>query len=431
MNIKPTPSAAASPWHIAIVGAGPVGLSLALLLARRCPTLKITVIDARSWEHDVSTDARTLALSLGSIQTLQSLGVWDHCVQNHRTQAITHIHVSQAQPGHANQRAQPSAAVHIHASDVGTQQLGAVIKYGHLVQALQQAWAIQQACEPHRLHNAYGAAVKAITRSKEGIHPRAVIESEHHTAAFDLAVVAEGGVFQMQPTHTIATPQKSTLLNHSYQQTAWVGTVTLTGLAPGLAIERFTPEGPLALLPLPPSPTPADASQASLVWCVNSARDTIPAFTDSQRIEAINALLPEAAGRVQAISPLKSFALGLKVAPRLVESGCIVRLGNAAQTLHPVAGQGLNLGLRDVQCLVHQLRLATQRSYTLQKTLCQFQRQREPDRWGLIAVTDFLARNFTWPLPGISLLQGMAFDALERTPPLKQWLARKFMWGFR
>lgn len=434
-----TPATAETkPWRVAIIGAGPVGLSLALLLARRCPLLDITVWDARPWEQSVRHDPRTLALSLGSIHTLQSLGIWDICLNAQLTQAITHIHVSQVGPTRYPTTMPTQPEVHIRASDVDVPQLGAVLKYGHLLDSLQQAWAQQQAQAPERLHNYYGQAVKAIRHTLQGRVDMAVVETDQSQSIYDLAIVAEGGVFQTQINRGISTPQARTPLHHSYDQTAWVGTVTLTGMEPGLAIERFTSQGPLALLPLPPSPTltspsgmTRDSCQAAMVWCVNSTNDCIDTLSDAERMHAINALLPSPAGQVVAISPLKSFALGLKVEPRLVESGCIVRIGNAAQTLHPVAGQGLNLGLRDAQFLAHQLRLACQRGYSLKKTLCRFQLQREPDRWGLIAITDFLARSFTWQFQGTTLVRGLALDALERAPILKRWMAHKFMWGTR
>lgn len=432
---------AAIPWRIAIVGAGPVGLSLALLIARRCPWLDITVWDARAWDQPIRHDPRTLALALGSITTLQSLDIWDTCTKSQLTQAITHIHVSQAGTARHPSAKPTQPEVHIRASDVNVPQLGAVVKYGHLLDSLQQAWAQQQAQAPTRLHNCYGQAVKAIHHTLQGRANKAIVETDQSQSSYDLAIVAEGGVFQTQMNRGITISQANTPLHHSYDQTAWVGTVTLTGMAPGLAIERFTPEGPLALLPLPPSPAPSSAitspgvisgdsrQEAAMVWCVNSTLDRIHTLSDAERMQAINALLPLPAGQVIAISPLKSFALGLKVEPRLVDSGCIVRIGNAAQTLHPVAGQGLNLGLRDAQFLAHQLRLACQRGYSLQKTLCQFQLQREPDRWGLIAITDFLARSFTWQFQGTTLVRGLALEALEHAPAVKRWMTHKFMWG--
>jgi 2-octaprenyl-6-methoxyphenol hydroxylase len=104
-----------------------------------------------------------------------------------------------------------------------------------------------------------------------------------------------------------------------------------------------------------------------------------------------------------------------------------VRIGNAAQTLHPVAGQGLNLGLRDAHELVSVLRWADD----LDAALKRVEWARAADRWTMIATTDFLARSFTWTLPGAAALRGMGLAALEALPPVKGWLARRMMFGGR
>jgi 2-octaprenyl-6-methoxyphenol hydroxylase len=228
-------------------------------------------------------------------------------------------------------------------------------------------------------------------------------------------VVAEGGVFAGQARKAVT---------HDYQQTAWVGTVTLAGGQRGTAYERFTPHGPAALLPLPPA---ADgALRAALVWCVQSSDDPVRELDDTQRVAVLNSIFAPETGHIAAVSALKSFALGLN-AERTLVSGRQVRIGNAAQTLHPVAGQGLNLGLRDAHELV--ARLARERS--VDAALRRVEWQRAPDRWAMIAATDFLARSFTWQLPGLTTLRGAGLAALQRATPVKRWLARQMMFGSR
>ena len=183
-------------------------------------------------------------------------------------------------------------------------------------------------------------------------------------------------------------------------QTAWVGTVTLAGGTPGLAIERFTRHGPAALLPL--QPNAEGQARAALVWCVATQDDPVGGLSDAQRLAVLATIFPPQAGRLTGISPLKSFALGLN-AERTLVNGRIVRIANAAQTLHPVAGQGLNLGLRDVHELVHALR----RAKDLDQALRRAEWARAADRWSTIATTDFLARSFTWKLPGAASARGL------------------------
>jgi 2-octaprenyl-6-methoxyphenol hydroxylase len=234
---------------------------------------------------------------------------------------------------------------------------------------------------------------------------------------FDLAVVAEGGVFAQQARKALAS---------DYGQTAWVGTATLDGGAPGLAVERFTRHGPLALLPLRDAALPAGQRRAALVWCVNAADDPVRELDAGQRQAVLNTLLPEVAGRITALSPLKEFALGLNAERTLVD-GRSVRIGNAAQTLHPVAGQGLNLGLRDAFELVQVLRHAQDVDAALKRV----EWARAADRWSMIAATDFLARSFTWQLPGLAAARGLGLAALQAAGPLKSMLARQMMFGSR
>ena len=387
--------------RIAVVGAGPAGLTLALLAARLLPQAQVTVYDARPLDRDVSADPRTLALSLGSVQLLQRLAAWpaDHA------EPILEVQVSQAPPTVAG------AEVRITAAEQAVPMLGAVLAYGPLVATLQAAWQAAVAAEPDRLASHFGTPVAAIQPRPSAVDVDAGVAETH-----DLAVVAEGGVFADQARKALA---------HDYRQTAWVGTVTLDGAPRGTAFERFTRQGPLALLPLP-SATADAPRRAAMVWCVDADDDPVRDLDDEQRRLVVQTLLPAAAGRLRAVGPLKHFPLGLNAERTLVD-GRVVRIGNAAQTLHPVAGQGLNLGLRDAHTLVDALRFGA----GLDAALRRVEWARAPDRWATIATTDFLARSFTWGWPGLGTVRGAAMAALQALPPLKQALARQMMFGSR
>jgi len=388
--------------RIAVVGAGPVGLALALHAARCLPGVQITLFDARAAEHDVSGDPRTLALSLGSVQLLKRLRAWPA----QRAQPITEVHVSQQPPT----LPWGTPEVRIRALDEGVPLLGAVLSYGALVAPLQQAWLEAAAADPLRLLTRFGLPVGAMKPVDGGVEVDAGIAE-----VFDLAVVAEGGVFADQVRKSVS---------HDYEQTAWVGQVTLDGGTPGTAFERFTSNGPAALLPLPP----ADGAQrAALIWCVDAHDDPVRQLDDAQRLAVLNHLFPREAGRIAAVTALKDFALGLN-AERTLVHGRTVRIGNAAQTLHPVAGQGLNLGLRDAEALVRALRGGT---HAIDAALRRVEWQRAPDRWSMIAATDFLARSFTWRAPGLGAARGLALMLLQNASPLKSALARQMMFGRR
>ncbi len=402
-------------WQIAVVGAGPVGLSTALHAARLLPHAQITLFDARPADADVSADPRTLALALGSVQFLQRLGAWPAAA----AEPITAVHVSQVPPSPALfGLARPEVV--LRADELGVPQLGAVLSYGALVPALQAAWVEAQAQDPGRLTSRFDTTVADLRMLADGVEIDAGIAER-----FDLAVVAEGGVFGGQAHKPVV---------RDYGQTAWVGRVTLDGATPGMAFERFTRHGPAALLPLPRD---ADGhSQAALVWCVPQADDPVRDLSDTQRLAVLNTLFPSAAGRITGIGPLKDFALGLNAERALVGRqgkgwapvrGRIVRIGNAAQTLHPVAGQGLNLGLRDAHAVVAAQRFASD----LDASLARVDWTRAPDRLATIATTDFLARSFTWHLPGSATARSIGLATLQALPPLKALLARRMMFGLR
>jgi 2-octaprenyl-6-methoxyphenol hydroxylase len=437
LGYLPTLMDTSPPLRIAVIGAGPVGLALGLQAARALPRAHIALFDARPLERDVSADPRTLALALGSVQLLQRLGAWPGA---HAT-PIEAVHVSQAPPSLDG----GSGTVRLSATDQGVPMLGAVIAYGRLVSALQTAWCEAVAGSGGRLQSRFGAPVAGLKAVQGASGASASGASASGTASavevdagiaetFDLAVVAEGGVF---------ADQARKALTHDYQQNAWVGTATLEGAAAGTAFERFTRQGPVALLPLGPDPQdrarrsappgtgePAaglpERQRYALVWCASATDDPVEALNDAQRIAVLNTLLPAQAGQVVALSALKRFALGLN-AERSLVAGRQVRIGNAAQTLHPVAGQGLNLGLRDAFSLVQALRFEPDVDRALRKV----EWQRAPDRWSTIATTDFLARSFTWQWPGVAAARGLGLSLLQALPPLKRVLARQMMFGRR
>ena len=413
-----------SPLNLAVIGAGPVGLALALHAARTLPDANVTLFDARAADKDVAGDPRTLALSLGSVQILERLGAW----RAELAQPILEVHVSQQPPSAlpflpdfiSARLGEPE--LRIRAIDEAVPMLGAVLSYGAIVAPLQQVWMAAEAAEPKRLHSRFGVPVAALKNLRDGAAPGARnfgsstgVEVDAGIAErFDLAVVAEGGVFADQARKAIM---------HDYEQTAWVGKVTFaaseTGRAHGVAFERFTRHGPAALLPL------KDGS-AGLVWCVTSADDPVTELDDAQRVTVLNSIFHAAVGRIESITPLQRFPLGLN-AERTLTDGRSVRIGNAAQTLHPVAGQGLNLGLRDAFELVQ----ALARNPDVNAVLRQLEWQRGPDRWAMIAATDFLARSFTWKLPGAGAVRGLGIAALQALAPVKSALAKQMMYGRR
>ena len=381
--------------QIAVVGAGPVGLAFACQAAAALPQAGLTVFDAKPITGQPARDPRVLALNLGSVQQLQRLRAWEPA----QAEPIREVSVSQVAPGRADLR--------LRAAELGVPLLGAVLGYADVLAPLQRAWLMQEAAQPLRLRSRGGQRVADLKTLDDGR-----IELDSGVAeAFDLVVLAEGGLF---------ADQAHKPWRRDYAQTAWIGTLRLSAAWPrGLAVERFTREGPLAVLPLPDD---AQGRRASLVWCTESD-EPVEALT----LARLRALLPPQAQAVTGFEGgLKPFARGLNAEPRLVR-GRVLRIGNAAQALHPVAGQGLNLGLRDA----HQLAMSLRDAACLDTALRHFERQRQPDRLALLATTDGLARVFTGDSAALGLAREAGLRLFAAVPALRHAFARQLMFGWR
>lgn len=405
-----TANSAAPDFDVAIVGAGPVGLALANWLLRDTDW-RIALFDARDSEA-AARDPRALALSHGSRVLLQEIGGWPT-----RATPITHIHVSQR--GHFGQ-------AHIRREDYDVPALGHVVQYGDLSAALNAALATLMARYPNRLTRydhtpverveqlprADGTVAPARVRAlREGRHPLA-IETE-------VVIQAEGGLFDdaRKQQRSIAQARR-----RDYGQTAIVAHVRCSAPLDGSAWERFTPEGPLALLPQDDAQGPGYA----LVWCCAppEARRRA-ALPDDAFLAELGAAFGERMGRFTHAGPRHTFALGLH-AQRIPVDRRVAAIGNAAQTIHPVAGQGFNLGLRDAFEMARALRDGATAA-----TLARFARERAFDRAVTIGLTDLLPRAFAVPGRPFGHLRGAALTLLECLPPLKHGLARQMMFGQR
>ncbi|NTX31380.1 UbiH/UbiF/VisC/COQ6 family ubiquinone biosynthesis hydroxylase [Burkholderia pyrrocinia] len=392
-----TASSPATPdYDLAIVGAGPVGLALAGWLARRSATqhASIALIDAREPVASAN-DPRAIAVSHGSRVLLDTLA-WPADAT-----PIEHIHVSQR--GHFGRTL-------IDRDEHDLAALGYVVRYGSLVQALADA------VRGMRVDWLTSTTARAPQQDADGVTLTLDGPQGERTLRARIVINAEGGLFHEQQ----ADAGKH---RRDYGQTALVGTVTVSAPRPNVAWERFTHEGPLALLPLG-GPRQADYA---LVWCCTpdeAARRA--ALPDDTFLRELGSAFGERMGQFVAIAGRASFPLGLNAAQTLV-SGRVAIVGNAAQTLHPVAGQGLNLGLRDAHTLVDTLSAQGFEA----TALATFNARRALDRRFTIGATDTLARLFTIDSGPLPLLRGAALTALEFVPPLKKAIARQMMFGQR
>jgi 2-octaprenyl-6-methoxyphenol hydroxylase len=382
-------------FDVTIVGAGPVGLALAGWLAKRSATqaLSVALVDAREPEDAVS-DPRAIAVSQGSRMILEPLRWPGDATAIHR------IHVSQR--GHFGRTL-------IDHTEHGLPALGYVLRYGSIVHSLAEA------VHATPVHWFRSTSARLPVQADDGI--MLPIESAHvaRNLRTRILVNAEGGLYHEQRSGTGAT--------RDYGQTALVGTVTLSTPQPHVAWERFTSEGPIALLPT----GGVRGADYALVWCCSpEAAGRRTQLPDEAFLAELGAAFGDRMGRFTQIKGRASFPLGLNAVDTLVK-GRVVAIGNAAQTLHPVAGQGLNLGLRDAHALVDAL---AQHGAT-PVALAAFAARRELDRRLTIGATDTLARLFTIDFPPLAMLRGLALTALEFVPPVKTALARQMMFGQR
>jgi 2-octaprenyl-6-methoxyphenol hydroxylase len=384
-------------FDVTIVGAGPVGLALAGWLARRSATqaLSIALIDARTPEDSLG-DPRAIAVSHGSRMILEPLRWPTDATAIHR------IHVSQR--GHFGRTL-------IDHTEHGLPALGYVLRYGSIVQALAEA------VRPTAVQWIQSAIAQAPVRDDDGVTLQVETAQGTRHLRTRILVNAEGGLFHEQQKSGSAGGRRD------YGQTALVGTVSVSAPRPHVAWERFTGQGPIALLP---TGGVRDADYA-LVWCCApeeaARRAQLP---DDAFLRELGAAFGDRMGRFTQIKGRAAFPLGLNALDTLVK-GRIAAIGNAAQTLHPVAGQGLNLGLRDAHALADAL---SQHGAT-PLALATFAQRRALDRRLTIHSTDTLARLFTVDLPALGTLRGLALTALEFVPPVKTALARQMMFGQR
>ncbi|WP_321960988.1 UbiH/UbiF/VisC/COQ6 family ubiquinone biosynthesis hydroxylase [Paraburkholderia sp. J7] len=415
-----TSTGANTPAHfdhdVAIVGAGPVGLALAGWLTRRSATqgLSIALIDAREPE-DSAGDPRAIAVSQGSRTLLEALA-WPHDATS-----IERIHVSQR--GHFGRTL-------IDRHDYDLPALGYVARYGAIVQALARA---VRGTPVHWLHHtqAHDPVVE-----HDGVTLPVVSAGVERQLRTRILVNAEGGLYRPLPQRDTqndsdeadakaVVPAAETKRSRDYGQTALVGVVTLAAPQPHVAWERFTSEGPIALLPM----GGVRGADYALVWCCSPAQAERRAqLSDADFLAELGVAFGARMGRFTQIHGRAAFPLGLNALDALVSgNGRIAAVGNAAQTLHPVAGQGLNLGLRDAHALADSL---AQHGAT-PRALAEFAGRRAFDRRMTIGATDTLARLFTVDFGPLATLRGLALTALEFAPPVKTALARQMMFGQR
>ena len=380
-------------FDIVIQGGGPVGLACAAWSLQKFPDAKIALLDRNPADDTelAAADSRGVALSHGSKLLLDTINAWPtECADIHR------VHVSQAgRFGRALMTRE----------ELGQKALGHIIRYRDIHLTLRKALRAIQKNSPHFIW--------------KHIDPNADVENIQAKCI----VHAEGGLFKTQDWVESG---------RDYEQSALVGLVEVESASPFEAWERFTSEGPLAILPSHYGP-----NILNLIWCgTPSSSQARLALSDADFLKSLQSEFGSRVGQFLKIQDRRLYELGLNYRKDITQAN-EVWIGNAAQTLHPVAGQGLNLGLRDAYLLAEKLSILFSKSedqktpLAIETTLQEYAQSRKLDRSATISLTDFMARIFTSNLFPVVIGRGLALTALQWLPPIKTALARQMMFGRR
>ena len=377
-------------YDVLIVGAGPVGSALALALRGVC---SVAVLEART-EGSIPSDPRPIALSHGSRLILERLGVWDEL---RPATPIKRIHISQR--GAFGQ-------VQLDSEEAGLPALGYVIDYIELARALSRLVAGAG-------HYVGGASALTIAagQNEVSVEYRSGMKPAHCSAR--LVAIADGGA-----AATVAEVRA-----RNYPQAAVTAQISSSRPHLNVAYERFTADGPLALLPA--------GERLSMVWSTRpSYAKELCAMADGDFLKHLQNAFGQRLGTFMMTGPRTLFPLALKVfgAPRISRA---VVLGNAAQTLHPVAGQGLNLGLRDAWELAECIVSAARDEIGEPAMLAAYSGRRRLDRRGGIWFTDSLVRLFSNDLGPLKLARGLGLSLLGAVPSAKAFIVRRMTFGAR
>ncbi|SFW31548.1 FAD-dependent monooxygenase [Nitrosovibrio sp. Nv17] len=406
-------------YDLVIVGGGPVGM--ALVLALRGSGISVLLLEARGLPEETE-DARPLALSHGSRLILERLGVWRSLPS---VTPITTIHVSS--------RGSFGRTV-MTAGEVGVPALGYVVNHHDVFRSMHRALK--------RSGADYLTAAQALRLKADADVAR--IDFQHgdatQQAGTRLLVLADGGrlaaqvegvtqhvrdyrqwavVARVRSEYVPRLPEEAALPGLPVRGG---GGIAASPAEAGVAYERFTPDGPVALLPM--------GEYFALVWTLPpAAAQGILALDETAFLARLHDRFGDRLGRFVEAGKRSGFPLALKYADP-VTAPRVALVGNAAQTLHPVAGQGFNLGLRDAWELAREI-IASPTEAGSSAMLARYRDRRRMDSGAGRIFTDSLVKLFSNDDPLLGSLRGAGLGALDCLPQVRRFVARRMMFGAR
>lgn len=381
---------------VLIIGGGLAGASLACALENS--GLAVELIEAHPLHAQTQPcyDDRTVALSYGSRVIFEAMGLWPAMADS--IEAIKTIHISDR--GHLG-------VTRLRHLDEGVEALGYVAENRVLGEVLYQRLAENQNVQLH-----CPAQVLSLQQQDDSVQLRYAENGAEHELSAALVVVADGVSSATREMLQIGTSRQD------YQQSAIITNVTPGQPHQNIAYERFTDTGPLAFLPM-------TDHRCSVVWTVPTGQvDALLALDDEAFLEKLQQRFGYRLGRLRKVGQRQVYPLALVESTQLVR-GRVVIVGNAAHAIHPVAGQGFNLALRDVTLLAELL--SAQDDAPIEETLANYQAMRTQDARRVYRFTDTLVKIFSNDFPPLAHARAAALLLTDLMPAVKHRLARQSM----
>ncbi|MDO9519130.1 MAG: 2-octaprenyl-6-methoxyphenyl hydroxylase [Pseudohongiella sp.] len=402
-------------YDVVIAGGGLVGGSFALMLQAMLgeTSLRILLVDNTSLcvdnTDDVSRifDARSTALSWGSRKIYEQADIWSNLAPH--VTAIRNIHVSDK--GHMG-------ATRLHSTEMDVDALGYVAENSILNKVISSGLRGNT-----QLDVSAGSSVNEVKPVPCGVSLRIDRDNaESCTVNSRLIVIADGGRSSICEKLGIGIKRKT------YDQQALICNIAFEKYHDGYAFERFTDTGPMAVLPLPDL---KGEHRGALVWTLTEAEaPAIMALADSEFLAALQRRFGYRLGQITRAGERQLFPLSLNLAAEQIRPG-IVLLGNVAHTLHPVAGQGLNLALRDARELADLIATTAEAGQYAQigaySWLQQYEKRQQADQQQTVMFSDLTTRLFSNTNPLLALGRNMGLLGMELLPPARHWFARQAM----
>ena len=391
---------------VVVIGAGMIGAICACLLARANPSLMIALIESRPYQdlRGGDFDPRVSAITERTRRLLDGCGLWD-AIARERICGYTKMEVWDAEG---------TGRVRFNCDDLGASNLGHIVEncvlQGAAIDALDDYDNLILYC-PEIVQSIAPALADGSTVVQLG---------SGQALCTRLLIGADGAASQVRRATGLATRE------WDYRQSAIVACVETEKAHLDTAWQSFMPTGPMALLPLP---SDREAHFCSLVWSQDSAvAEALMALDDDQFCRQLGVASEHCLGQVLAVKPRFLVPLRQRHALDYIAPG-VALVGDAAHSIHPLAGQGVNLGFADIQVLVEEISRAQRRGCDIGAlaTLKRFQRRRKADNLSMMVAMEFFQRLFASPQLTVRALRNAGMRQFDRSPGLKQSIIRRAM----